>query len=115
MGKRRFAEEIEPNSVEVIVARRDLLKTSGYSRCPYVYYGQGAEALREILSHGLGGHSSYFLTGMVAAAACVLTGIRLVKSRCGFAYAMVFFGLSSLVMSWGGLAHLVPHNFHVIA
>jgi len=30
------ARVIEPNSVEVIVARRDSLKTSGYSRCSAV-------------------------------------------------------------------------------
>ena len=32
--RQRGAEEVERNSVVIIVARQDLLKTSGYSRCP---------------------------------------------------------------------------------
>jgi hypothetical protein len=34
--RQRGAEEVERNSVVIIVARQDLLKTSGYSRCPVV-------------------------------------------------------------------------------
>ena len=34
--RQRGAEEVERNSVVIIVARQDLLKTSGYSRCPQV-------------------------------------------------------------------------------
>src|SRR5690606_38139510 len=48
--KRWFAEEIEPSSVAVIVARRDSLKTSRYSRCPVVA-GRLPEAIGYALNH----------------------------------------------------------------
>src|SRR5690606_33775049 len=39
--KWRFVVEIEPNSAAVIILRQDLLKTSGYSRCPKVIHPAG--------------------------------------------------------------------------
>ena len=34
LEKRRFAEEIEPRSVAIVISRRNSCKTSRYSRCP---------------------------------------------------------------------------------
>ena len=52
--RQRGAEEVERNSVVIIVARQDLLKTSGYSRCPLL--GPQSDVYLAWSRGGLGEH-----------------------------------------------------------
>lgn len=74
----------------------------------YVYYGEGVDALHGMLTHGLGGHLPWISLGAVAAAAALYPALKFLKSSSGLLYAMCIIGMSCLLISWGGIAYVIP-------